>query len=215
MKFGKWVLAGSAGGLAGALVWAAISYGANAEVGYLAWAIGAIVGFCVRVAAGGDDEGTAPGLTAVGVAIGAIVLGKYLAVSFTVSKIANEIALPPITETHLICQWADEIIEERQAKGQTVVMPNGISVQDATEQAHYPPDIWHQASAKWQLIPVAERTQKLDQETKARAAAFAALKGAIRSQGFFASFGVFDVLWFLLAAGTAYKLGSGNSSDDD
>ena len=83
--FPKWVLAGSIGGLVGAAIWAAISYAVNAEVGYVAWGIGGIVGIAVRFVAGEREEGIGPGVTAAVIAILAVLGGKYAAVHMLVS----------------------------------------------------------------------------------------------------------------------------------
>jgi hypothetical protein len=83
--FPKWILAGSIGGAIGAAVWAAISYFANAEVGYVAWGIGFIVGFMVRLVAGEKEEGLAPGLTAALIAVVAVLGGKYAGVQLLVN----------------------------------------------------------------------------------------------------------------------------------
>jgi len=76
LSFPKWIVAGGIGGLIGAAIWAGISYATNYEVGWIAWGVGFLVGVGVRVSAGENEEGFAPGLTAAVVAIVAVLGGK-------------------------------------------------------------------------------------------------------------------------------------------
>ncbi|WP_425617979.1 hypothetical protein NA78x_001671 [Anatilimnocola sp. NA78] len=220
MNFIKWIVAGSIGGLAGAAIWAGISYALNAEVGWIAWGIGGMVGIFVRVAAGESDEGPAPGITAAAIAIGSVLLGKFLAVHFLVSSLlANDTQPPPeLTEKHMIIRLADDIIEAREAKGQKVVFPNGKSMEEATEPTDYPTDIWQQAQAKWKSIPAADQQKQITEARVQQQAMLEMFRTSIHSEvrqaGFLGSFGIFDALWFFLAAGTAYRIGAGAATDD-
>lgn len=215
MNLLKWIAAGAVGGLVGAAIWAGISYFANYEIGWIAWAIGAIVGFSVRVAAGEQNEGMAPGATAVSVSIGAIVLGKYLASFFLVANLMATNGLADPTEEQMIVRAADDIVRERQARGQTVVFPTGKDLDTAETQADYPPDIWQQANSKWQALSADERTQQIKTLASERNAAIRALQSTVQSSAFYGSFSPFDLLWFGLAAATAYRLGAGNVGTDD
>lgn len=132
----KSLIAGSIGGAIGAVIWAAIVYFAHAEVGYVAWGIGILVGICVKAAAEEIDEGVA-GVIAAILSVGAILAGKLLGAIF-------------------LANW---LINEGKA-------PGG-------------------ADMYWSLVGLA----------------------------FQASFGVMDVVFFILAVITAYKLGSGNEDD--
>ena len=217
LSFPKWVVAGTVGGLVGAAIWAGISYATNFEVGYIAWGIGLLVGICVRLVAGENEEGFAPGLTAAVIALGAVVLGKFAAISMLVAGIdIGEFA--EVTPNDMIVRLADEIVQERETKGQKVVFPGGKTIADANAQADYPPDIWQAAAAKWQAVSPDEQQKQLAAAREENRALMAGMQGQLRQAGFWASFGLFDALWFFLAAGTAYKLGHGNfggTGDDD
>lgn len=214
MDFIKWIGAGMIAGLFGALVWAGISYGTNYEVGYIAWGIGAIVGFAVRAVAGNDKEGFAPGATAVVVAIGAVLLGKFLAVHFLVNKELAEIPLPEFTAETAQMQIAHEIVEERNGKGQNVAFADGKQLKDVDKPTDFPPAIWQEATAKWNATPADEQKKKIKEANDAMHEFKSMLASKARSEGFANSFSPFDLLWAFLAAGTAYKLGAGNTSDD-
>jgi hypothetical protein len=107
----------------------------------------------------------------------------------------------------MIVQRADLIIKAREANGQPVALPGGIKLEDATEQAHYPPAIWQQAKAEWAKVPPAEQQKQIDTVQAERTALLAALTGGMRrevsNQAFAGTFSLFDILWFFLAAGTA------------
>lgn len=215
LSFPKWIIAGSVGGLIGAAVWAGISYATNFEIGWIAWGIGFVVGFCVRAVAGENEEGFAPGLTAAVIAIGAVLLGKYAAVSLLVANMGTGNFEVQFEAKDMIVQFADDIVREREAKGQKVVFPSGKTLDTATDEPDYPPDIWRQASAKWQATPAGEQAKQLAAKSEETRQLMAAVPGALRQAGFMASFGIFDALWFFLAAATAYKLGHGNIASDD
>lgn len=133
------ILSAGIGGSIGAVIWGAIAYFAHAEVGYVAWGVGGLVGFCVRMGAGDMDEGIA-GFIAAGGAVVSILAGKLLAGYF-------------------IVQW---LVKEGQ-------IPAAIA-----------------AEAQWPLVRIA----------------------------FMSSFGVMDIIFFVLAIATAFKLGSGQSDSD-
>jgi hypothetical protein len=216
VAFVKWVIAGAIGGAAGAAIWALISYAAHAEVGWIAWGIGFVVGACVRVAAGEQHEGFLPGLTAAVIAILSVVAGKYAAVSYAVSAVNLDQVAVTFTDEELIVGLADEIIEAREAKGQKVQLPGGKSIEDAKAQADYPPAIWREASQKWQSLGPAGQKQRRESEEARVRELVGALSGQLHQSAFASSFSPFDALWFILAALSAYKLGHGNiaSSDD-
>ena len=79
MKSLGWAFAGIAAGFIGACVWLAIAHFANMEIGWIAWAIGFLVGFSVRYVAFQSDvhESATLGIYSAGVAAGSIVLAKY------------------------------------------------------------------------------------------------------------------------------------------
>jgi hypothetical protein len=215
MNMLKWIAAGCIGGLIGALVWAGISYGTGYEIGWIAWAVGAVVGIAVRIGAGEDDEGWLPGIGSVAIAMGAILLGKYMAAHFLIAGAIAANPLPAITPNDMIVRMADDIVRERQAKGQRVVFAQGKTLDTAETEADYPRDIWQQATKKWNAISAEEQQQRIKDETVQRDELLAVFSSSMREEGFISSFGPFDILWFLLAAATAFRLGSGAVSEDE
>lgn len=85
------VCGGLIGGAIGAGVWAGIALATGYELGFIAWAIGALTGIGVRVGSGGDDGPLLGGL-AVLIAFASIGIGK----AASIYLIANNMgAFPP------------------------------------------------------------------------------------------------------------------------
>jgi hypothetical protein len=213
--FPKWVLAGSVGGLVGAAVWAGISYAISAEIGWIAWGIGFLVGFCVRFVAGENEEGFAPGVTAAVIAIVAVVAGKYVAIHLLVSSMNSAEVMPQLTDERMTSILADDVVKEREAKGQKVQFPPGKSLDEASAQADYPPAIWQEAAQKWKALGATAQAKRREEEKAKLELVMGIMQNQIRQQGFAESFGIYDALWFFLAAATAYKIGHGNLASDD
>ncbi len=78
---------GLVGGAIGSVIWGVIIYYTEYEVGYVAILVGVLAGTGVRVGASEWDYGWGPALTAVGVAIFSIIVGKTLAVYFVLGSV--------------------------------------------------------------------------------------------------------------------------------
>lgn len=204
-KVAKWIGAGLVAGLVGGGIWAAVAYGTNSEFGWIAWGIGGLVGFAVRLAAQ-EDEGPGPGITAVLIALLSIVGGKYAAVSLIVASFDVEVKITP---DDMIQQTADTIVKERQAKGKRIAWPAGVKPEEASEAKDYPPDVWREATQRWQKLPPDEQKRRMDQAKQEYKEVVGKLRGALHGMAVREMFGPFDILWFLLASLTAYRLGSG------
>jgi hypothetical protein len=207
MRVLKWVIAGSVGGAVGAAVWAAIAHFAGAEIGWIAWGIGFLVGICVRYAAG-PVEGFAPGAVAVVIAWLAIIGGKYAAVSLAIHSIDFDKIGGDVTEQTMIATQADMVAEERAAKGQRLNWPPGKNVENAEGPNDYPPGIWAEANQRWKKLGPDVQKQKTDERKLLRADFRGKFRDELHAKAFADSFSPFDVLWFLLATLTAYKLGA-------
>lgn len=217
-----WLVGGSVAGLIGAAVWGAVAAFTWHEAGIIAWGIGGFVGFGVRIAARDEDVGVGPGLTALGIAVASVILGKFLAVHFLLASIENMVkaaaeqgeqveSTDEETVQWIISDYADSLAEEREEQGQEIPWPDWETLpDDAPVKAGYPADLWAEAEQKW--------NSKTDQEKAAEMVAYNSrdfdLTGEIEGEMFKASFGLLDLLWFFLAAGTAYKVGSGLEDDD-
>lgn len=209
MNVMKAIGGGIVGSLIGTAIWVAIGYGTHREIGWIAWGIGALVGLGVRIASQ-EWHGPTPGAIAVAIALLSVVAGKFLVVSLIVRQNINNFQIE-ITDDDLMQTLAHDIVKDRNAKGKKVVWPVGMKAEDANKATDFPRDVWQEATKKWNSSsPDDKQTMR-----KREVADFARLKDAIhrdaRSDAFKSSFGIFDLLWFGLAAFTAFRIGSGLS----
>lgn len=212
MKLLKMLIAGLIGGAIGAAIWAGIAMATHYEIGWIAWGIGFLVGLAVRLAAGDETQGFVPGVLAAAIAVAAIAGGKFATVHFLIEREAASALGNAISDNDATVSIADEVVAEYTEKGQAINWPPGQNALTADESGDYPPDIWAEATKRYQAIPAAEREEQKKSIAQARAAFIGVMKSEIRSQAFAESFSAIDILFFLLAIVTAFKLGSGLAS---
>jgi len=219
----KLILGGLAGGLVGAGIWAGIAYMTDYEIGWIAWGVGALVGFGVRALGSSEmatfDRATrqrvvrrvpamAPalaGLVAAIIAMGAVMAGKYATIHLVLSDM---LAAPEAADTEMILSGvADEIVMEREEAGRHVQFPPGMDYESASKQADYPPDIWKEAQVRWASLSPDQQAAWLQERGERVRAVMGAMGGAGGIALLMSSLGVFDILWFGLAGWTAFKLG--------
>ena len=96
-------------------VWAGISYAINAEIGWIAWGIGFVVGFygAWRVK---TRKVLRPGVTAAVIAIVAVLAGKYLAIHLLVSSMNSGGAMPQLTDERMTSILADDDVNGAMRK---------------------------------------------------------------------------------------------------
>ncbi len=114
---------------------------------------------------------------------------------------------------HLV-RIADGIVQQREEEGQQVVWPDGYDFDSAWREAHYPQDIWAQATAAWDAMSTAEQASYWASWKQEMSEGRALAEAQLTSYGFVQSFGLFDILWVVLAVGTAAKLGAGGARDE-
>lgn len=206
MKFPIYCVAGVVGGLIGAAIWAGITYATGYEIGWIAWGIGFLVGLAVRMGAGDENLGAAPGVTAAVVAVLAILVGKYAAASLLVDKHMPN--LGDVDPTAVISGFADTIIGERQAAGKEVTWPPGKNADNAEQPGDYPADVWQEANQKWTDLGAVGQQKLRDERKAVMKELIGVLKGNIAWEAFKGSFSPVDIVFFLLTLATAYKLGA-------
>ncbi len=84
MGFIFWIIGGVTGGVVGTIIWLAVAMSTGMELGWIAWAVGGLVGLGVRIPARGS-EAAGPGLTAATIAIGAILSAKIIMIMLIVA----------------------------------------------------------------------------------------------------------------------------------
>jgi hypothetical protein len=210
MRYGSAAVGGIVASLIGAAVWAAISYFANAEVGYVAWGIGLLAGLGVAMMAkGATDQMT--GVIAAVCAVGGVLLGKYVAVYFLVAQ-----AMPAdqfvLNDKGMVTQLAWTIAAEREAAGKPIVPGGNKKVEQVDDAAELSADIHDEAHKRWNALPADERQRQMVEQQAAMNVLLNGVADQARNAGFRESFGMFDLLWFGLAVATAFRIGSGTQS---
>lgn len=213
-----WLIAGAIGGLAGVVMWAGVSYTTGYEVGWIAWGVGVLVGVGVRLASNGS-WGVAPGGVAVLIAVAAVLGGKYTAAQMAVSQFLDH----ELSEEYFefddettISFIADSIVDRYEREGRHVSWPSAaMTVGVPYLEEHYPPEIWHEASRHWETMTVDQQEDYRRQVQEYEMRRLHNARSAIGAEVFLASFSLFDLLWFALAIGSAYTIGSGMSGEEE
>jgi hypothetical protein len=206
----KGIIAGVAGGILGAILWGVIASLTGFEIGWIAWGIGVLVGAGV---AWGTEGGTVPGVLAVIISVLAILGGKFVALEMVMNKEIksadqNISMLVDSNEEYLVSWLADAIVYKMQEEGSAVNWPAGVDPQDAQAEADYPPEIWAKAKAAYISMKDQEREEFKEKVRQQASDNIKAIASGLKQKGFLASFGPIDIVFFLLAIATAYKIGS-------
>ncbi len=212
------LVGGLIGAAIGGAIWVAVGYFTQYEVGWIAWGIGAIVGLGVRIG-GQETDGLAPGALAVLIAVLAIVASKYLVVSMLVDR---EIPIASFSVEAdgemMISREADKIVEEYETAKKKVKWPKDAEDDDTPLPERYPKEIWKEATKRWNAVPPEEQKIQMEQAEAEFNEMFGELiekvKAETKRSAFQESFSPFDILWFVLAAMTAFRLGSGLTTDE-
>lgn len=200
------VLAGILVGIPAAVVWAVIAYVTGYEIGWVAWGVGAIVGYAVAKSA--HEPSASLGPTAAVIAVGSLLLAKILILEF---------ALPPIIQAELL-------------KSPDAV--TGSFVLDMKAHKSFSPELQallDQADARPGSL---SQEQQVDMQVKMRDEVMARVASATQADkeravrtaagtylqqlGFFGGlkdlFSLFDLLWIFLAISSAYRIAQSKSS---
>lgn len=223
MPYLKSISLGAVAGLIGAAIWAVIAFLTGYEVGWIAWGVGALVGVAVRFASApevsytgdsGEDavremraesDQLGPGVIAAVIAILSVVVGKLIAVSLFIGNLSAA----DLGEELLISYVADEVVFEETSAGRSVSWPAGVDPEYAAAEEDYPADVWAEARRRWQGFNQEEQDRFADQATASlNAALLQNVPAAVLG-----SFAMMDLLWFGLAAWTAFKIGASGSEE--
>lgn len=212
MNYLKWIVGGGVAGIVGAAIWAAIVHYTNYEVGYVAWGVGAAVGYGVRKMAG-QEEGVAPGVVAAVIAVLALVARKYAVAMAAVQGNMPDVA-QFVTPQSMVVSNAEQICLERSLKGQKLQFPPGKNAENAEKQSDFPADVWKEADERWSKLDPAAQQQQLEAKRTLINQQMQALKGGLQDKLFEKSLGLFDILWLVLAVGSAFKIGANHVGSD-
>lgn len=209
----KWFVAGAIGGAIGAAIWVAVGYFTSYEVGWIAWGIGVLVGIAVRKSAG-EIDGPAPGIIAGATAIVAVLVAKFLVTVLLVSNALSGLQNSAVTNDDMLAYCANEIVEEQQSAGKEIAWPAEAEDIEAPLKDQYPKEIWAEAEKRWMSLSPQEQEEKTAIYKTDFARTMEQAESEVRAEVFKESFGPLDLLWFGLAAFTAFKIGSGLAKDE-
>jgi len=220
------LIGGIIGGVIGGAIWVAVGYGTGYEVGWIAWGIGALCGFGVAYGCKGQGDVKGGALAAV-LAVASILASKYIVVEMLINKhfgsmqaAAADMQFPGADDSQFWTSYiADQLIEQRQAEGKTIAWPAGVNPDEAEMESDYPADVWKDAASRWKAMKADEQAAFAKQSSEAMAqdinTMMAGLGSEMRQEGFVQSFGLMDILFGVLAIGTAFKVGSGSIAGQD
>lgn len=201
------ILVAASAAIVGALAWGALTYFTGYEVGYVAWGVGLLVGG-TAVAFGG--RGSLCGVVCAGLAVGAIFLGKVLAVQFSIDHELKNIATQALSR-----EQYDESVQEAAdfaalsspgdypkfmvEHGYVVDKPvNRVTTEEihTFEQESIPNLRWLQTEKPSYEDWRARRNEHIDEFTASLPIASLV----------FENLGAIDLIFAFLGIGTAYKL---------
>jgi hypothetical protein len=200
------------GGAIGAAIWAAIAYNTGYEVGYVAWGIGLLCGLGAMALARSDADAIT-GIVAAVVAIASVGAGKYLAVHFLVKDLMPAGAIEIAAEDAQM-YMANELVENYPSDAKPLKWPEGMDTETAETLDNYPAEVKKDVLDRWNGMSASDQQAYQDSVQDQYEYEISKMTGAIESEGFVATIGLFDILWLVLAVGTAFKVGSGAGSDD-
>lgn len=206
---------GIVGGAVGAAIWAGVAYGLHREIGWIAWGIGFLVGVGVATLSGGGG-GPINGLLAAVIALASVFGGKYVAVSMVVDDAAKEFTRQlQLTEEDAQVMMADQLVRDAEQAGRALRWPEGMTFEDAEEPEHYPKEIWADVQDRWGRMSESERASYSREMQAFLKASIREDIDSIKTEGFVETFGLFDILWIVLAVGTAFSVAAKGGAGED
>ncbi len=202
MNLLKGLVAGLIAGVIGAAAWALIAFYANFEIGYLAWGIGALVGFAFAFA--GKGGGAIPALLAVLVTVASIGGGKYLGSLWSAEKMIGEML------GGVAGEWSDEncknilasgIFDAKVEKGELPPFD-----ENSTEEFEYPDDVLAQAEQQWNAMSPAEQQEFSSNKKSEFLSGGNQLAYTLAWEGFKGNLGPIDIIFFVLGVITAWQI---------
>ena len=152
--------------------------------------------------AAGRRAGTATGGLAAALAFCVILASKFVLAVLFVNQWAA-VGRPELRKQQILVQEADAIAEEQQKQGVKLNWPRGKSLDNAVELSDFPETVVKQAAELGETDATCKEIQK-NMGHVAQAG-----KGFLITLAFIGSFSLFDLLWFFLAMGSAFRLGRG------
>jgi len=213
-------------GFIGGAVWAAVSYYTNYEIGWIAWAIGALVGIGAYAGSGGQGGG-AVGLIAGVVAVASVLGGKYAVIEIVgnaeIKKVHDEAdaRLKDMfkDDASFKVHMAHQLVDEANSAGRSLKWPKDMDDDKAETAADFPADVWKDVESRWKSMSADARRDYSEQTRDAAREQIHAVVDAMgrhaKGEGYLASFSPWDILWVGLALVTGARIGNGGASETE
>jgi hypothetical protein len=187
--------AGLVAALLGAAGWAAVVLIADLEVGWVAWAIGGLVGLAMGQATRQRSRSLA--LTAAALALVGLVAGKALVVAGSAGAVADELMDTP---EYLQGAMAWQLYEAGELEPGTLEAIRSTEAAGDTISDELWADMVAQAAVRMDGMDEDERRALADEV----AGNFVQQLGVV--DGVISQLSAFDLLWMFLALGTAFRM---------
>lgn len=151
-----WTTFGLAAGVVSVGVWCLVGMFSGYSLGFLAIAVGALVGVAVRFGAG-PHEGVFPGLTAVLISVASIVVSRVLLTMLVFGHewLPHAGAAAATTEQDVIAHVAHQVvIPEFRQQGKPFALPETAMEAESFPENPQPkdyhlPEVWAEAERRW------------------------------------------------------------------
>lgn len=188
------LLGGAVAALVGAGLWALITKLTNTEWGWIAWGVGLLVG--LAMARMTPVRSPTLGVYAALLAMLGLATGKVLTLKIEAASAHEEIIDDPETLTQAF------LIDMRGRESFSAEVNTQLA--RLGQQDTVPDDLWAtmmaEAGERMQAAPATER------ERVAQSAVTQIMGSLTLTDQFVGTLGLFDLLWFFLAIGTAWKM---------
>ncbi len=189
-----------AGGVLGALVWAAVSYFAEIEAGYVAIGVGVAAGVGGAIAAG-SRRTPSLGVVSALVALVAVLVGKALSTDLMYHKALAGVRAGNIDDGRAIAGLQEKMFTEFTAEAKLS--------EEQVAQAKASPEMMEQVAAaardRWNHMDPYERLAVKREVGQQAASQMVRAGGPMAVFAFVKSLGLYDALWIFLATGAAYR----------
>ena len=223
VKPSEWLMRSAiAGGIAafiGGLLWYGIDVGLDLQSGWIAWGIGALVGFAISIANRGSGTELS-GYLAAGLAVLGIFWGKSLTIDYYRDLIAIERA--KITDELVLeaaiaeCAWEAQYELEGQKSLSFMDVLGALSDDEGDDgmsewisvptefKSQFSTEAWEEALFMWNDLDPEEQAESVSYQREDLVYWLDYLDEYMEEEIFV----FFDLVWYVLAIASAYKIAS-------
>ena len=189
------VIAGALAALAGAAIWAGVTAFTDTEFGLIAWGIGGLVGFVMSKVT--PERSVKLGVYAAVLAALGLAIGKVATLRMMVPTYGREMVLS--NEELLAGAFAADMRRNERYSAEVSVQLAALSADDTV------PDVLFAKMMDEAQLRMANAPEE-EKQRIAQGFADNILADLDVGEQFGSSLSLFDLLWFFLAIGTAFKL---------